>query len=142
MSGRESSPRIAAYIDAYRERVQQVVEGQVDSGEIQIPFTVEEYQERLERVRQRMAQAGIDLLWVTMPEGMCYLHGYRARWYRVNSPMDWPPLTATAVHVDHDQVIHFDNWEERYLLKRTSIADDVRFYPASIPIRPLRWRIR
>ena len=52
-----------------------------------------------------MARRGIDLLYVTAPEGMCYLHGYEVTWYRAASTTHWLPATATVVHVDHDQLI-------------------------------------
>jgi Xaa-Pro aminopeptidase len=60
---------------------------------------------------------------------MCYLHGYEARWYRSHSSRNWPPFAGTAVHVEHDHLIHFDFLDERRLLPATSIVDDVRFYP-------------
>lgn len=96
-----------------------------------VPFSVEEYRDRLNRLRQRMADEGIDLLYLSAPESMCYLHGYTARWYRANSTTAWPPLAGTAVHVDHENFIHFDSRAEDVLLKRTSIAQDRRYFPAT-----------
>jgi Xaa-Pro dipeptidase len=52
-----------------------------------------------------MSRLGVDLLYVTLPEGMCYLHGYEVTWYRAQSQKRWFPVTATAVHVDHDRMI-------------------------------------
>jgi Xaa-Pro aminopeptidase len=52
-----------------------------------------------------MSKLGIDLLYVTLPEGMCYLHGYEVTWYRAQSQKRWFPVTATAVHVDQDRMI-------------------------------------
>jgi Xaa-Pro aminopeptidase len=72
-----------------------------------MPFSDQEYADRLTRCRQAMARQGIDLLFVTWPEGMCYLHGYEVTWYRVNSGRQRPPTMGTAVHVDHDRLIFF-----------------------------------
>jgi Xaa-Pro aminopeptidase len=72
-----------------------------------MPFSDQEYADRLTRCRQAMAKLGIELLFVTWPEGMCYLHGYEVTWYRVNSGRQRPPTMGTAVHVDHDKLIFF-----------------------------------
>ena len=47
-----------------------------------LPFSDQEYTDRLKKVREKMSQLGIDLLYVTLPEGLCYLHGYEVTWYR------------------------------------------------------------
>ncbi len=88
------------------------------------PFSKAEYQERLRRVRDRMAQDNIDMLFVTMPEDMCYLHGLELSWYQQNCPKNWSPSSITAVHVDHDNLIHFDTHDE--LMAATSAAMDIR----------------
>jgi Xaa-Pro aminopeptidase len=61
---------------------------------------------------------------------MCWLHGYRARWYRTQASTIWPPLATTVVHVDHDAPVHFDFVREEHLVRATSIAADVRLFPA------------
>ncbi len=88
------------------------------------PFSKAEYQERLRRVRDRMAKDNIDMLFVTMPEDMCYLHGLELSWYQQNCPKSWAPSSLTAVHVDHDTLIHFDSHDE--LMAATSVATDIR----------------
>lgn len=93
------------------------------------PFSLEEYQDRLRRMRERMAHEKIDLLYLTSPAAMYYFQGYRARWYREESSTEWPALAGTAIHVDHDRLIHFDYPREKRLLEGTSIAKDVRFLP-------------
>ena len=70
-----------------------------------LPFDPEEYARRLTRCREEMTRNGIDLLYVTMPEGSCYLHGYEVTWYQAASTRHWIPSTATVVHTDHDQLI-------------------------------------
>ena len=77
----------------------------IASDRYPLPFSDQEYSNRLEKTRALMAQLGIDLLYVTLPEGMCYLHGYEVTWYHAQSPKHWFPRTATAVHVDHDRMI-------------------------------------
>jgi Xaa-Pro aminopeptidase len=88
------------------------------------PFSKDEYKQRLDRVRQRMAKDRIDMLLVTMPEDMCYLHGLQMNWYQQNGPKDWGMVSMTAVHVDHDRLIHFDTHAE--ILAATSVAEDIR----------------
>ena len=94
----------------------------------QLAFGPAEYAERLARVRERMAAEKIDLLYVTTPDHVCYLHGYVASWYKANSPMRYPQLYGTAIHVDHDQPIHFDNPTEMPVLASTSVCTDLRFF--------------
>lgn len=77
----------------------------IPTREYPLPFSRQEYASRLERCREEMARRRIDLLYVTMPEGMCYLHGYEVSWYQAASTRHWVPVTATAVHVDHDRLI-------------------------------------
>jgi Xaa-Pro aminopeptidase len=98
----------------------------------ELAFDREEYLGRLRRVRALMAEQGVDLLYVTTPEHVCYLHGYFASWYKANSPMRYPQLYGTAVHVDHDEFLHFDNPTELPVLSKTSIATETeyRFFPS------------
>ena len=88
------------------------------------PFSEVEYANRLRRVRRRMAQDNIDMLFVTMPEDMCYLHGVELNWFQQNGPKDWGMNSITAVHVDHDTLIHFDSHDD--LIAATSAAKDLR----------------
>jgi Xaa-Pro aminopeptidase len=73
------------------------------------PFSDAEYADRLKKTRAMMSELGIDLLYVTLPEGHCYLHGYEVTWYRAQSQKAWFPSTATVVHVDHDKVIFLNS---------------------------------
>lgn len=93
------------------------------------PFTLKEYAERLQRMREQMAREGIDLLYLMSPAAMNYFHGYKARWYREESSTKWPALAGTAIHVNHDRLIHFDYPREKRLLEGTSVAEHVRFLP-------------
>ena len=105
-----------------RERFARV--GEIDealrriaSDRYPLPFTQEEYESRLQRCREAMAATNIDLLYVTWPEGHCYLHGYEVSWLRANSARKWFPYAATAIHVDHDRLI-FLGGEYAVLLRR------------------------
>ena len=95
-----------------------------------LAFTAEEYRDRVRRVRKRMAKRRIDLLYVTVPDHVAYLHGYMISWYKANSPMRYPQLYGTAIHIDHDDVIHFDNPTELPVLQKTSVSTDNRWFPS------------
>jgi len=94
----------------------------------ELAFEPEEYHARIQKVRQLMAEQKIDLLYVTTPEHVCYLHGFFASWYKANSPMRYPQVYGTAIHVDSDAFIHFDNPSELPLLTKHSISTDNRFF--------------
>ena len=91
-----------------------------------IAFPPEEYESRLCKLRTRMAAAAIDLLLVSSPEGICWLHGYRSRWNKAHSPLTWAPLQATAVHVEHDHFIVFETLGHEQQLRMTSVSTDNR----------------
>ena len=61
----------------------------IPSDSYPLPFSDAEYKDRLRKTRELMEQMEIDLLYVTLPEGMCYLHGYEVTWYRAHSPKHW-----------------------------------------------------
>ena len=69
--------------------------------EPEVAFSREEYRRRLDEVRKRMAAAGIDLLYVTNPDHICYLSGYQSEWFQEGGPTTWPGVSGIAVHVDH-----------------------------------------
>ncbi|MEQ9490199.1 MAG: Xaa-Pro peptidase family protein [Alphaproteobacteria bacterium] len=95
-----------------------------------IAFEPEEYKRRLTRVREEMAARKIDMMFVTAPDHVCYLHGFLASWYKAHSPMRYPQMYGTAVHVDHDRLIHFDNPSELPVLAKSSVCEDIRFLPS------------
>jgi Xaa-Pro aminopeptidase len=96
--------------------------------QLEAPFSLREYRERLDRVREAMAIRGIDLLYLSAPESIHYLSGYAAEWYQGNGPAGWMPASGIAVHVDHDRFIHFDDPEEAALLQFTAVSPDVRIF--------------
>lgn len=119
---RDVDPELKAYVDARLADLR--------SRAPDIPFPREEYADRLGKLRSLMTASGIDLLLVSSPEAICWLHGYRSRWNKTQSPTAWPPLQATAVHVDHDRFIAFETLEHQYMMLKTSISTDNRFSKA------------
>ena len=99
--------------------------------ENEAPFALEEFTSRLERLRRKMAEAQVDMLYLMAPESMYYLSGYQAEWYQGQSPQEWPASSAIAVHVDHDHYILFDSEREAVLGRVFTRAKDVRYFPRS-----------
>ncbi len=99
-------------------------------GEPQLAFSEEEYRGRIAKLRALMSEAGIDLLWMTTPEAVCWTHGYFVSWYKGNSPMRYPQCYGTAIHVDSDSGIFFDNPTEIGITAMTSISTDNRWLPS------------
>jgi Xaa-Pro aminopeptidase len=112
MSIRTEDPIMALSLDISGRKL--------DDGVGESPFSREEYRERLAHVRHEMDRAQIDLLLVTAPDDMCYLHNYQATWYRAHATTQWPPFAITAVHREREHPIHFDYEGERYLLREHS----------------------
>ena len=96
--------------------------------EMETVFSLEEYRGRLERVRPAMAAVSIDMLYLTSPEAICYLSGFRAEWYQAQGPKAWLPVSGLAVHVDADDFIHFEVQNEQVLAGFTSISRDLRIF--------------
>ena len=97
--------------------------------DLEVPFPDEEYAERLMRVRARMAADGIDLLFVSAPEGINYLSGYQCAWYQAQSPKRWPATSGIAVAADWPGAILFDTERERVLGRYCSNSRDTRIFP-------------
>jgi Xaa-Pro aminopeptidase len=102
-----------------------------------VPFTEEEFRDRRTRVQRRMSAQRIDLLYVCMPESMYYLHGGQGYWYQGTAAKMWAPTSGTAVHVDHDRLIHFERRGDASRMPNFSVVSDVRAFPAdSISYQP------
>jgi Xaa-Pro aminopeptidase len=95
---------------------------------MEVPFGLDEYRERLQRVQALMERDGIDLLYLGTPESMYYLSGYQAEWYQANSPKIWPPICGIAVHRERDRFILFDQIGEAILCRYTTVSTDTRYY--------------
>jgi Xaa-Pro aminopeptidase len=105
-------------------------------------FDRAEYAGRLHRLRQAMSEAGVDVVFLSRPESMCWLHGYTARWYRHGGAPEWPALTTSVVRADRDEVLHFDFGGEEELLLATSVCRDVRIYPGEAVADVLAFLVR
>ena len=99
--------------------------------EREVPFSEEEYAGRLTRIRKAMAKAGIDCLFLSSPESMYYVSGYRCMWYHTESPIEWSATNGIAVHVDHDHYIHFETEREAVLTRTFTVDTDTRYFPKS-----------
>lgn len=97
--------------------------------ENETPFSKEEFDGRLTRLRRKMADAKIDMLYLMSPESMNYLSGYQAEWYQAQSPREWPAASAIAVHVDHDHYILFDSEREAVLGRIFTRSEHTRYFP-------------
>lgn len=97
--------------------------------ENEAPFSPAEFADRLTRLRRRMADAQIDMLYLMAPESMYYLSGYQNEWYQAQSPKQWPAASAIAVHVDHDHYILFDSEREAVLGRIFTHSSDTRYFP-------------
>jgi Xaa-Pro dipeptidase len=97
--------------------------------ESEASFTTEEFAGRLERLRRKMTEAKLDMLYLMAPESMYYLSGYQAEWYQAQSPRQWPASSAIAVHVDHDRYILFDSEREAVLGRIFTRSVDTRYFP-------------
>jgi len=72
------------------------------------PFDDAEYAERLRRVRERMAERGVDVLYVTSPANLVWLTGYEASWYPPRLPLGAAIVGATGEVVWFDWTRHED----------------------------------
>ena len=99
--------------------------------EMDIMFTCEEYRERLNRVRAAMEAAGVDLLYLSSPEAICYLSGFKAEWYQAQGPKSWYPASGLAVRLDADDYLHFETENEQVLAAFTSVSKNFRIFGES-----------
>ncbi len=66
------------------------------------PFPPEEYTARRGRVRQALAEAGLDAIYVTNPADLNWLTGYDMIWFHLQN------LTGLLVRADSDDTVFFD----------------------------------
>ncbi|UCE90723.1 MAG: aminopeptidase P family protein [Methanobacteriota archaeon] len=107
--------------------------------EKEIPFSAAEYAQRLVQIKRRMAEPGVQMLYLSAPESLYYVSGYKAEWYQAQSPPDFPPVGGIAVHVDHEDFILFDNEEEAVMCKYATIAKDIRIFAEEKQSDMLGW---
>lgn len=70
-----------------------------------LPFSAEEYRERLTRVRAEMQRRGLDLLYVTSPPNLNYLLGHLAVWFDARN------VTGLAVPATDGTPVYFDTYD-------------------------------
>ena len=109
------------------------------SPEKEVPFSEAEYGQRLASIKRRMTDAGIKMLYLSAPESLFYVSGYKAEWYQAQSPPDFPPIGGIAIHVDHGDFILFDYEEEAVMCRYTTIAKDIRIFAEEKQSDMLGW---
>jgi Xaa-Pro aminopeptidase len=87
-----------------------------------LPFGVEEYRGRAQRVRTRMRERGVDVLLVTSPPNLCYLTGFESIWYPPRAPV------AVVVTAADDGLVFLDYERHETLVRETAHYDDAVFY--------------
>jgi Xaa-Pro aminopeptidase len=94
--------------------------------EQELGFSFGEYRDRHRRLKEAMTAAGVDVVYLSSPESICWATGYQAEWYHGQSPTQWPAFSGVAVHVDHDDWLHFETEDELLLTRITSVSRNVR----------------
>lgn len=100
--------------------------------EPEIAFPDSEFRARHQRIRERMAAEGLDVLYLTAPESRYYVDGYNSDWHQAQSPADWHALSGVAIHVDHDEVVTFEREANVVLVNMTTIGDDTRILSGDV----------
>ena len=88
-----------------------------------------EYDARRAKVRQRMVDRGIDVLYVSSPRNITYLTGFDIIWFYHASP------TGLVIRADSEKVLFFDSYHER-MVNDFCYIDEAVFY-ATFPFHPM-----
>lgn len=97
--------------------------------ESEVPFPAAEYRRRSDAIKKGMKEAGVEVLYLSAPESMCYVSGYQSEWYQAQGPKYWLPMSGIAISVDEPDFILFDIVEELTMTKYTTISKDTRIFP-------------
>ncbi len=89
-------------------------------------FSVEEFKERIKRVRQAMEKAGLDLLLVHTPENIYYLTGYRTPGYYT--------YQCCIVPLESDAIMLTRFMEEGNVMAQTWIENRVTYQDTEDPV--------
>ncbi len=94
---------------------------------VTLPFPPMEYRNRVNKIRKKMYESGIDMLYLTSPESMYYVTGLNMVWYAANSSSLWDVNKGpgVAVHVDSEDVLLFQMADEFRLTESHAFADEV-----------------
>lgn len=113
------------------EKIKVLEELGVVSEDVELAFPLYEFKNRLNKVRKKMQEKGIDMMYITMPESMYYISGLRLNWYQMNSSPMWDSSKATgiAIHVNSDKFILFAIPDEEHAVYGSTCSTDSRFIP-------------
>jgi Xaa-Pro aminopeptidase len=87
-----------------------------------LPFPAEEYRDRASRVRERMRERGVEVLFVTSPPNLCYLTGFESVWYPPRAPV------GVVVCAGDERLVFLDYERHETLVRETAHHDDAVFY--------------
>ncbi|MCQ4637037.1 Xaa-Pro peptidase family protein [Anaerovorax odorimutans] len=98
------------------------------SEDMELPFPLYEYKNRLNKIRKKMEEKGIDTLYLTLPENVYYVSGLKLIWYRANSSPVWndTKITGAAIHVNSDKFMIFDCVDEEGAVYGSTCCTDPR----------------
>ncbi|MDA1071941.1 MAG: Xaa-Pro peptidase family protein [Proteobacteria bacterium] len=82
------------------------------------PFTSQEYADRRRRVREAMAAAELDAIYVTNPADLTWLTGYDMIWYHLKN------LTGLLLRADRDETTFFDSPSHTTIVSTTPEITD------------------
>lgn len=85
-----------------------------------LPFSTEEYKERVAKVQSVMAERGMDAMLIHTPENIYYLTGYRTIGYYSYMMLLIPPS---------GDPMHLTRFIEKSVLQGTSWVEDIETYP-------------
>lgn len=89
---------------------------------MELAFTLEEYKQRLKKLKRSIEKHKIDTVYLTSPENIYYFTGHQ----RVFPGGSWP--VGIAVNKDADNFIAFCEQDEKTFLMRTSVTAEAYFF--------------
>ena len=81
-----------------------------------LPFTKEEYQERVQKVKSTMAEKGMDVLFLVEPANMNWVSGYDAMSFYVPQ--------GVVVSLDEEMPYWIGRFQDQYSAHVTTWLDD------------------
>lgn len=99
-----------------------------------LPFELDEYRARLDKVRDGMAERGIDLALISIPENIYYLTGYTTLGYYMYQTLLVPLLDEPLLLTYREELINIErlSWLDRYVTY--GVTDD----PIDVTTRAIR----
>lgn len=89
-------------------------------------FPVDEYDRRRDLLTSELDRRGVDLMIVTAPDTMAWLHGFRSRWYRHHTSTDFPPAQCTVLDTAGRSMFMIESGYHVDLVRESSIIEDIR----------------